>query len=99
MHFLLQFQGLVLGVVVLAMIAAPALVAARSGKEETQPESAHDEEPVQPQPVQPRSGATRRVATPVRTQEVIMPISKAQPAPDYSSSVLPIHGRMGMAGR
>jgi hypothetical protein len=92
MHFVMQFQGLILGVVFLGMIVTPAIVAARSGKEESQPETAH-EEALEARPARP----LRSVAA--RSQDVITPISKAQAAPHYTSTVLPMHGRMGMAGR
>lgn len=99
MQILMHFQGVILGFVFIGMIVAPALVAARSGKEELQPDPVEETTAeVKAKPV------ARRVAAPVRPQETIMPVSKAQaaaktPAPYYTSTVLPIHGRMGMAGR
>ncbi|ACO33584.1 hypothetical protein ACP_1460 [Acidobacterium capsulatum ATCC 51196] len=94
MHFVMQFQGMILGVVFLGMIVTPAIVAARSGKEESQPEAIHEDvAEIKAQPARPLRSAA------ARSQEVIMPISKVQAAPNYTSTVLPIHGRMGMAGR
>lgn len=94
MHFVMQFQGMILGVVFLGMIVTPAIVAARSGKEESQPETIHEDvAEIKAQPARPLRTAA------ARSQEVIMPISKAQAVPNYTSTVLPIHGRMGMAGR
>ncbi len=95
MHFVIQFQGMILGVLFLGMIVAPAIVAARSGKEESQPDSGSEDVAE----TKSRPTVARRIASPVRAQEVIMPISKAQTMPHYTSTVLPIHGRMGMAGR
>jgi len=79
-----MFQ-LVLALIFVAMILTPAIVAARSGKKETESESAPEAQPIR--------RAAKTQAEPAEEAN-----AAAQPAP-AAASTLPLHRTLGLSGR